>query len=145
MSGLSPAERAKLGGVADLLIPRASGMPSGSDADAHGEHLDRVFDVRPDLLDAVRAGLEEVPEPLPASFAALDALQLAGLRPLADAVTAAYFLNPEVSRLVGYRKRSVIPIRFDEDLDELVVHVVARGPRYRPTPDGSDGKEDTVV
>jgi len=134
MTGLTALERAKLGAIADLLIPRTSGMPSGTDADVQGEFIDRVFEVRPDLVEVVRSGLEQVPEPLPASFPALEALRLTRLRPLAEAVTAAYFLNPEVSRLVGYRTRSVIPIRFDEDLGELVAPVLARGPIYRPTP-----------
>jgi hypothetical protein len=134
VSALTAEERARLGAVADLLIPRASGMPSASEADVQGEYIDRVVSVRPDLLQAVRSGLAALPHPLPESYVALESLQIAGLRPLADAITAAYFINPEVARLVGYRKRSVIPIRFDEDLDQLVTHVVARGPIYRPTP-----------
>jgi len=135
VSALTDLQRARLAQVADLFIPRASGMPSASDADVQGEYIDRVFGVRPDLADAVAAGLAELPETLPESFAELAALQLARLRSLADAVTAAYFLNPEVARRVGYRQRSVIPIRFDEDLDTLVASVRARGPIYRPTPE----------
>lgn len=135
MSALTDLQRARLAQVADLFIPRASGMPSASDADVQGEYIDRVFGVRPDLADAVAAGLAELPETLPESFAELAALQLTRLRSLADAVTAAYFLNPEVARRVGYRQRSVIPIRFDEDLDTLVASVRARGPIYRPTPE----------
>lgn len=131
---LSDEERTKLAALADLLIPRSSGMPSASDAAVHGEFIDRVFAVRADLVAAVRDGLDQIPEPLPESFEELSSRGLAGLRPLADAVTAAYFLNPDVARLVGYRKRSVIPIRFDDDLDGLVVPVTARGPIYRPTP-----------
>lgn len=134
MNALSDHQRARLGGVADLLIPRASGMPSGSDAEVQGEFIDRVFGVRPDLVEAVASGLEELPDQLPESFAELESLRLAGLRALADAVTAAYFLNPDVARRVGYRTRSVIPIRFDEDLDALVTQVRQRGPIYRPTP-----------
>ncbi|WP_158437749.1 gluconate 2-dehydrogenase subunit 3 family protein [Naasia lichenicola] len=127
-------ERASLAAVADLLIPHTDQMPSGSEADVQGEFIDRVLSVRPDLLDAVRTGLAQVEEPLPADFAELDARGLSGLRALAEAVTAAYFLNPDVAKLVGYRKRSAIPIRFDEDLDDLVASVTGRGPIYRPTP-----------
>lgn len=131
---LSDDERAKLASVADLLITRSSGMPSASDARVEREFIDRVFGVRPDLLDAVRAGLRQIRSPLPDSFDELESRALPGLRALADAVTAAYFLNPDVARLVGYRKRSVIPIRFDDDLEGLVAPVSARGPIYRPTP-----------
>ncbi len=59
---------------------------------------------------------------------------VAAAKRASDAVTAAYFLNPDVAQLVGYRKRSVIPIRFDDDLEGLVAPVSARGPIYRPTP-----------
>ena len=123
-----------MGRLADLLIPPASNMPGGSDAQANGEYLDRVFEVRPDLVETIRSGLTHVPDPLPATFEQIDPATFALLRPVADAVTAAYFINPEVARLVGYRQRSVIPIQFDEDLDALVGKVVARGPIYRPTP-----------
>ncbi|MDO9396136.1 MAG: hypothetical protein Q7T71_06305, partial [Herbiconiux sp.] len=137
MSGatmLSEAERSKLAAVADLLIPRSAEMPSASDAAVPTDYIDRVVAVRPDLLDAVRTGLDQIVEPLPASFEELSARRLPGLRGLADAVTAAYFVNPEVAQAVGYRKRSVIPIRFDDDLDGLVAPVSARGSIYRPTP-----------
>ncbi|TAJ50291.1 MAG: hypothetical protein EPO52_00265 [Herbiconiux sp.] len=131
---LSDDERAKLASVADLFITRSSGMPSASDARVHSEFIDRVFGVRPDLLHAVRTGLRQIKPPLPGTFEELSDRGLPGLRALADAVTAAYFLNPDVARLVGYQKRSVIPIRFDDDLDGLVAPVSARGPIYRPTP-----------
>lgn len=134
MIGLTPSERLLLGTLADVLIPRSAEMPSGAEAEVATIYIDKVFDVRPDLLDTVRAGLAELPEQLPSSFTELSGLGLGSLRAVADAVTAAYFLNPEVARRVGYRKRSVIPIRFDEDLDDLVGDVVARGPIYRPTP-----------
>lgn len=131
---LTAAERSRLAAVADLLIPRASGMPSASEALVHEEFIDRVFSVRPDLADGVRSGLADIADPLPSSFPELQARALPRVRALAEAVTAAYFLNPQVAQLVGYRKRSVIPIRFDEDLDALVSSVNARGPIYRPTP-----------
>lgn len=134
MTALTHDERVMLGTLADLLIPRASGMPSGTEADVHSVYIDRVFEVRPDLIETVHSGLAGLRDPMPETFESFESSELARLRPLAEAITAAYFLNPHVARLVGYRKRSVIPIRFDEDLDELVTQVVARGPIYRPTP-----------
>lgn len=131
---LSAEDRAKLARVADLLIPASADMPKASDADVHGVQIDRVLSVRPDLLDVVEAGLAAIEEPLPADFAELDSRGIPELRGLADAVTAAYFLDPVVAERVGYKKRSAIPIRFDEDLAELVAPVTSRGPIYRPTP-----------
>ncbi len=134
MSRFTPEQLERLARIADLLIPRSAAMPSGADADAHGAYLDRVFEARPDLVDTVLTALAHVPVPLPSSLDDVDPQTFAAIRPLADALTAAYFINPEVARRVGYRTRSVIPIRFDEDLDSLVSSVVARGPIYRPTP-----------
>ncbi|WP_438354342.1 hypothetical protein [Microbacterium sp. CJ88] len=131
MSALDLRDRERLAALADLLIPASDGMPSGSSAQAHNTYLDSVFAVRPDLVEVVRAGLDVLPDPVPAALAEVPMPQL---RPVADALTAAYFLNPDVAASVGYRKRSVIPIRFDDDLDGLVADVVARGTIYRPTP-----------
>lgn len=131
MSTLTAAERTHLATIADLIIPRSATMPSGSEADAHASYLDAVFDMRPDLLEVVRANIGASPAVLPAQ---LDEETATALRPTADALTAAYFLNPDVARRVGYRKRSVVPIEFDRDLDLLTEAVTDRGPIYRPTP-----------
>lgn len=134
-AALTDADRERLAAFADLLIPHDDRMPSGSAAGAHSTGLDRVLEVRPDLLAIVVEGLNRLPDPLPASLSWVEPDTFAALRPVADALTSAYFIDPEVARLVGYRTRSIIPIRFDEDLDDLVTHVVARGPIYRPTPE----------
>jgi hypothetical protein len=134
VSVLTAADRARLARFADLLIPRGDGMPSGSEADAHGAQLDRVFEVRPDLVQTVADGLAVLPDPLPASVDAFDPALFARLRGVADALTSAYFIDPEVARRVGYRRRTVIPIRFDDDLAALTAAVTRRGPIYRPTP-----------
>lgn len=142
---LSSDERGTLAVIADLLIPRTSGMPSASDADVQGEYIDRVFGVRADLIDAVSDGLKQIAAPLPTTFDELLARDLPGFRPLAEAVTAAYFLNPTVAQLIGYRKRSAIPIRFDEDLAGLVEPVSSRGPIYRPTPGNGETDRGRLI
>ena len=127
---MTDIDRARLGELADALIPAESGMPSASQAGAVGEWLDAVLEARPDLAAplataAGRSSVEEVKDD-PAAWGALTA-----------AVTAAYYMNPEVRDKVGYAGQRAIP--FDPDHEDyledgLLDSVKARGPVYRPTP-----------
>lgn len=131
---LDATSRERLAALADLLIPADGIALSASQADVHATGIDRVFGVRPDLLEQVRGMLADVGPGAPASFAELYELDSPHFSGFAEAVTGAYFLNPVVATRVGYSKRSVIPIVFDTDLDELVTAVTSRGTIYRPTP-----------
>ena len=55
---------------------------------------------------------------------------------LTEVVTAAYFMNPDVRKAVGYAGQGALPIdpRVDYMEDGLLVSVIKRGPIYRPTP-----------
>jgi hypothetical protein len=131
---LDASTRTTLARVADLLIPLSGVMVSASEADVQGDGIDRVIEVRPDLLASVLGLLAELGDVIPASFDELYAMRSTHFGGFAEAVTAAYFLNPAVARAVGYTKRSMIPIVFDADLATLVSTVCSRGPIYRPTP-----------
>jgi hypothetical protein len=120
--------REHLARLADELIPAESGMPSASQAGAVGEYLDRVLEARPDLeapLARIDGDLAGLPERDPAGWAALTA-----------AVTAAYYMNPQVGERIGYEGQRAIPFDPDEAdylEDGLLAGVQARGPVYRPT------------
>ena len=119
-------DRERLARLADQLIPGESGMPSASEAGATGEWLDAVLAVRPDLEAPLSTVTEVDRERDPAGFAALTA-----------AVTAAYYMNPEVRERVGYVGQLAIP--FDPDHEDyledgLLDSVKSRPPVYRPTP-----------
>ena len=133
-AGLTDEDRATLAAVADLLIPHGDTMPSASDAHVHTSGIDKVITARPDLEQGVLAALQELGAARPSSFAELWEQHLPHFAALAQAITAGYFLDPDVAQRIGYRKRSAIPISFDNDLNILVADVVARGPIYRPTP-----------
>ena len=130
--------RERLAELADVLIPAESHMPSASEAGALGEGLDAVLAARPDLevplagLEGSTAGLEPAE-----AVAALPERDPAGWSALTAAVTAAYYMNPEVRARVGYHGQRAIPFDPDEAdylEDGLLDSVKARGPVYRPTP-----------
>jgi hypothetical protein len=119
-------DRERLARLADQLIPGESGMPSASEAGAVGEWLDAVLRVRPDLEAPLAAVTEVDRAGQPEGFAALTA-----------AVTAAYYMNPQVRERVGYAGQQAIP--FDPDHEDyledgLLDSVRSRPPVYRPTP-----------
>jgi hypothetical protein len=131
-------DRERLGELADALIPAEAGMPSATAAGAIGPGLDAVLAARPDLetplagLAAATAGLD-----LAEAVRVLPQRDPAGWGALTAAVTAAYYMNEDVRRQVGYAGQQAIP--FDPDHEDyledgLLDSVKSRGPVYRPTP-----------
>lgn len=123
---MTAIDRERLARLADQLIPGESGMPSASEAGAVGEYLDAVLAARPDLQAPLAAVTALDRDGDPEGFAAITA-----------AVTAAYYMNPEVAARVGYAGQRAIP--FDPDHrdyleDGLLDSVRSRPPVYRPTP-----------
>lgn len=134
MDALPAATREVLLDLADRLIPAEGDMP------AAGPVLDRadlgiVAAELPDLLPLVEAAIGRVAG-LPAEerLAALADGDPDGLAAVGELAAAAYFLDPEVSRLVGYRRREALPIVLEPDLVELTRPVVALGFRS-PVPE----------
>ena len=136
---MTPAERQTLAGLADVLVPAAGRMPSGSQAGVHERWLDRVLSARPDLAEPltrlVRAA--DGRDPL-GEVERLDRDDGDGLALLLSVVTAAYYLSPKVRRLIGYpgqRPNEVYPDQAEHDLREGILDpVVARGPIWRQVP-----------
>jgi hypothetical protein len=138
---LSEQQRARLAVLADLLIAGGAGLPSASGAEVPTQWIDRVMAVRADLAGTVRAVLELEGDP---------ADVLAGLRSgspevfgsFAMAVAGAYLINPRVRRELGYpgpvpMKNPALPDEAEAYLEDGILDVVlARGPIYRPTPQG---------
>jgi hypothetical protein len=138
-NGATELDRDRLAELADALIPAGSGMPSASEAGAVGEWLDAVLAARPDLaiplggLTAAAAGmspaeaLATLPERDPGAWAAFT-----------TAIPAAYFMNPDVRRRLGYPGQQAVPIDPDAPADYLsdglLDSVKSRPPVYRPTP-----------
>jgi hypothetical protein len=134
---LDPTQRAVLAGLADVLIPAGDSMPSASAAGVAEEGLNQVLTAVPSLGASladvlVRAGGRD-----PAEFvASLARTDPATYGILTEVVTAAYFMNPDVCKAVGYKGQGPTPLdpRVDYMEDGLLESVIKRGPIYRPTP-----------
>ncbi|GAB5469415.1 MAG: hypothetical protein Kilf2KO_24450 [Rhodospirillales bacterium] len=139
MSLVNDSQRAAFAALADLLIPEAEGMPSASQVDLQNAPLDRVVELRPDLrppfyraVNAVKAGdpravLTDLAENDPEAFGALGVL-----------ASAAYYMQPEVRRLIGYPGQENRPVEENYEpeyvTNGMLQEVIDRGPIYRPTP-----------
>ena len=132
-----PAQRAVLAGLADVLIPAGDGIPSASAAGVAEEGLNQVLAAVPSLGPGLADLLEKARGREPAEVVA----RLAQADPaahgiLTEVVTAAYFMNPDVRKAVGYTGQGPSPLdpRVDYMEDGLLESVIKRGPIYRPTP-----------
>jgi hypothetical protein len=141
MTGISGTwtaqERALLGTLADLIVPRDAPMPSATEVDVHTVGVDAVTALRPDLVEPVRTLLERVGARVPDSLATLTTEHPAEFPALAELVAGTYFLEPRVADLLGYRARRALPLgdlqQQRDQLAELVGPVVTRGNRWRTT------------
>jgi hypothetical protein len=137
---IASLDRTTLAGLADVLIPAADRMPSASEAGAAGEWLDEVLRVRGDLEAPLHSLLERARGLDPAGeVERLERDEPEAFEALATAVAGAYFLNPEVRRLMGYPGQERRPIEPEDppdyEQDGLLASVVERGPIFRPTPE----------
>ncbi len=132
-----PSQRAVLAGLADVLIPAGDGMPSASAAAVAEEGLNQVLAAVPSLEASLADVLSSAKGREPAEF--IDSLARtdpAAYGILTEVVTAAYFMNPDVRKAVGYTGQGPSPLdpRVDYMEDGLLESVIKRGPIYRPTP-----------
>jgi hypothetical protein len=131
------ARRAVLAGLADVLIPAGDAMPSASAAGVAEDGLDQVLAAVPGLAaglaDVLAGAAGREPAEVVAGLARTDP---AAYSVLTEVVTAAYFMNPDVRKAVGYTGQGPSPIdpRVDYMEDGLLESVIKRGPIYRPTP-----------
>jgi hypothetical protein len=136
-STLDDEARQVLMGLADLLIPTSERMPSASQAGVGGEWIDRAMVARQDWAADLAALLDRARgKDYRAILADLQTSEPATFTMLTEMVAGAYFMNPEVRKLIGYPGQRAIPIATvpDEQLEELLKPVVQRGPIYRSCP-----------
>jgi hypothetical protein len=132
-TSLSGADREIYGRLADELIPTAPDMPSASQAEVPSRWIDEALRVRPDLMDDLRVAIEVGSGTTAAeAVALLHAKHPAVFDSIGTLTAGAYFLNPEVRRLIGYPGQVPVPIRDDVDsYIDMLANVVERGQIYR--------------
>jgi hypothetical protein len=114
-------------------------MPSASAAAVAEEGLNQVLaavpNLGPSLVNVLASAKGCEPAEVVAGLARTDP---AAYGILTEVVTAAYFMNPEVRKAVGYTGQGPTPLdpRVDYMEDGLLESVIKRGPIYRPTPKG---------
>src|SRR4051812_889057 len=136
---INQEERLLLAQLADELIPAGDGMPAASKAGVAGQWLDAVLAARPDLAAPLKSLLKRALD-FPAAAESVNHFRShdpEAFGVLAEITAAAYFMNPEVQRVIGYTGQTPQPIdpRLDYLDDELLEPVIRRGAIYRPTPD----------
>ena len=135
---LTEKERALFARIADRLIPEHPNMPSASQAGVPQDIMDRVLGYRPDLVEPFRrglaaagnegTGLEALVKSDPEAFEAIGNVAAGG-----------YFMSLKVREALGYPGQEAVD--YDPDatpdymLDGSLEQVIARGRKYRPTPD----------
>lgn len=123
--------------LGDQLIPAAENMPSASQAHVPDIWADEVLNLRPDLREDFFRGLR-VYEGIRGNGNALFLLQAkdpAAFNAVGVVAAGAYFLNPEIRRLIGYpgqESRSYVTSEIPEYVEAgLLDAVLKRGPAYR--------------
>jgi choline dehydrogenase-like flavoprotein len=131
-----------LGGLADVLLPASGRMPAASKSGIADIWIKRVLSARPDLIEPLNAivGWAELLNPAEA-VRTLHSQRPDEFAVLAKVISAAYYMNPKIRRLIGYPGQSQNPILVDEaeyDLrDGLLDPVLSRHGRSAIWPSAS--------
>ncbi len=141
MSTLDPTLRKTFAAIADVLIPNAEGMPSASEMDVHGDMLDHILSLRPDLRENFLRGLTKAAGRDAAEAANdLNRNDAAALTAIGLVASAGYYMTPRVRELIGYPGQQSRPEADPDAVPEYVANgmlqqVIDRGPIFRPTPE----------
>lgn len=138
MSGfLDERQKVTLADISDQLIPAAHHMPSASQAHVADIWGDEVLNLRPDLREDFYRGLRIYADVRTDgnALAQLQAQDSAAFNAIGVVVSGAYFLNPEIRRLIGYpgqESRSYVTPEIPEYLQSgMLEAVLKRGSTYR--------------
>jgi hypothetical protein len=103
---LTETELAALLRVADCLIPASGPNPKASDAEQYTAYLQLALAARADVFDAIVGGackLAEIPEDeLWNALKKMSTEDEFTFGPLSSVLAGAYFMTPQVMKLIGY-------------------------------------------
>lgn len=136
---LTDPQRAALAVFADVIAPAAGRMPAASTLGLaeRGGCIDEVLALRPDLATALRPILAATYSD---AAGAISQLPPAWRAALLECVMGAYYLHPEVRRLIGYAGQQALGLgRGEIGAEDLLAEMMERPPRWRRAPE--DGAE----
>lgn len=131
-----PELRTVFEGLADVLIAEGHGNPSASAVGVGRDLLDRALTTLPSFCRPFLDILEEARDENPETFIRLlHSSRPADFRVLATVTIGAYYLSPEVRRLIGYPGQAPAPLSTAETpeylTDGMLERVYERHPGYR--------------
>jgi len=120
---LTETELAALLRVADCLIPASGPNPKASDAEQYTSYLQLALAARADAFDAIVGGagrLAEIPDAaLWEALKKMSADDRVTFDPLSSVVACAYFMTPQVMKLIGYPGQHRDPAPLELAADEI--------------------------
>lgn len=136
---LSEEQREVYGGLADVLIPAAEGMPSATQAEVPTRWVDEALRHRPDLAEGLLAAILAAADlEAEAAVEMLNSEHIPAFEAMGTLTAGAYFLNPSVRELLGYPGQVSTIAKPDlDDYADLLENVVERGQLYRDAPRAS--------
>ena len=137
----SDGDRQVFAVMADVLIPAAEGMPSASQVGVQEAPLDRVLELQPWLAPRLQRGISSAAasgDPA-AAVETINRDDPAAMSAIGLAASAAYYMQPQVRKLLGYPGQVSRPAGPEEEhdylRDGLLQPVIDRGPIYRQAPE----------
>ena len=134
MSRFTAEQRQVFGALADILIPEAEGMPSATSVGVADDLLDRVANLRSDIVgDLLRVCRLSATLDPQAAIEKIWTEDEEGFAALGLAVAGGYYMSEPVRRLLGYTgpERRPVPIDAPDEFGALMEPVIRRGPIYR--------------
>ena len=109
--------------IADCLIPASGPNPKASDADQYASYLQLALAARADVFDAIVDGSGKVADvPEGELWDALKTMSIedeATFEPLSSVLAGAYFMTPQVMKLIGYPGQHRDPAPLDLAAEEI--------------------------
>ena len=131
---ITPADRARLAELADVVFPRTAEMPSASDVGASGALADRVVRFVPSLAADLHTALGTTSAAGEGALTELRERNRRLFNRLMLLIASAYYLSPDVRQKVGYPGQEARKLDFFEVPayleDGTLDRVIERGRRW---------------
>lgn len=135
---LDPRAREGVALILDLLLPGTDTQPSGQDAGAHEEWIDRALQAEPRLEESLRRVADLAADHGACTYSDLERWAGEDLESVVSVLQASYYMSPVVKQALHYpgqARRPISSATTDETWSEdLVAPVRDRGAIYVPTP-----------